>query len=350
MKNGKIIFLEVPPSLAEELKNYTAGNASLQIVWDPSIPLPLEIEAEEDSAINVKNLAEDLSWEMILAGMMRIISNPESAPESFKPGWLDYYRQFIFVLKPEIYSEFTGAAIIKARNKDFDAALEIIGILEGLLPHSPEVLLNKALIQEEEAVELEQKGSEMEAALLNDKALETYTRAMEIEPVLPEILFNLGFFHFRKKEFDKAREFLTDYLPLAEDPEKKEKAIKIIHEIQKSGLDDIKYTKSLELIRQGKEEEALLLIHDFLEEHPKVWNAWFVLGWALRKLKRWEDALASFGKALELGGNTADTRNETAICMMELGNLKGARKELEAALCEEPDNIKNNFQPGHTGP
>jgi Tfp pilus assembly protein PilF len=33
-------------------------------------------------------------------------------------------------------------------------------------------------------------------------------------------------------------------------------------------------------------------------------------------------------------------RNELAICLIELGDLKAARKELETALYEEPENIK----------
>jgi Flp pilus assembly protein TadD len=41
-----------------------------------------------------------------------------------------------------------------------------------------------------------------------------------------------------------------------------------------------------------------------------------------------------------LGGDNSDTRNELAICLMETGDLKGARKELEIALREEPENVK----------
>jgi Flp pilus assembly protein TadD len=64
------------------------------------------------------------------------------------------------------------------------------------------------------------------------------------------------------------------------------------------------------------------------------------LGWGLRRLSRWEDAAAAFTKALERGGDNNDTRNELAICLMELGNHKAARRELEAALREEPENVK----------
>jgi Flp pilus assembly protein TadD len=77
-----------------------------------------------------------------------------------------------------------------------------------------------------------------------------------------------------------------------------------------------------------------------LQRHSDVWNGWFILGWALRKLGRWEDGEAAFGQALELGGDNSDTRNELAICLMEQKKYAAARKELEAALREEPENVK----------
>ena len=346
MKNGKIIFLEVPPSLGDEIKTLSMENGEKygSFAIDPSIPLPVEL-GEDGEITDLKNLSENLTWEMIISGMIQVIarekksSGAEPSFEGVQPHWINYYRQFVLILKPEIYNEFTGAAIVKTRNRDFGAAIEIIESLEGLFPFSAEVLMNRAFIHEEEGAELERKGCEIEASLENEKAMDTYLKALEIEPK-PDIYFNLGFLFTRQKNFYNAREYFTEYILKSDDPEKKTKAENIINEIESSGLDDTRYSKSLELIRQGKEEEALLNIRDFIEEHPGVWYGWYLLGWALRKLRRWNDALGSLKKALELGGTSADTRNETAICLMELGDLHGAKKELEAALREEPENVK----------
>ena len=343
---------------------------------DPAIPLPVELDSS-DAALWVscadserrgsrEHLAETLSWEMILSGMIRVVSEGnkfsgdakgreiESSPR-IEPSWINYYRHFVLTLKPEIYNEFTGAAVVKARNGDFDEALEIITALEGLFPSSPKVLLNKVLILEGKAVELEKNGRDIEAEAVNEKALKIYQKALGLEPVLPEFLFNAGFFFFRKKEYAQAREYFSQYIALAEDPEnlepenpgsenqgslKKKKAEAIIKEIESQGLDDYRYLEALDLIRQGNEDEALYTIRDFLEDHSRVPSAWFVLGWALRKLSRWQDALESYRKAFELGASGCDIRNEIAICLMELGKLSEARKELEAALWEEPENIK----------
>jgi Flp pilus assembly protein TadD len=45
-------------------------------------------------------------------------------------------------------------------------------------------------------------------------------------------------------------------------------------------------------------------------------------------------------KTIELGGAGTDTRNELAICLMETGDVSGARRELEAALAQDSDNVK----------
>ena len=333
MKNGEIIFIEVPHSLKEE----EIGTA---FAVDPSIPLPLELPLDTPDSASYNKLLEELSWEMILSGMIQVISGGLSAFEGVKPHWIDYYRRFVFTLKPEIYSELSGAAVVKARNGDFDEALEIMGALEGLIPFSPEVFLNKALILENKAVELEKTGREIEAERENEKVLETYQKALAIEPVFPEILFNAGFFFFRKKDYAQAREYFSQYLPLAEDGGKKNKAQTIVKEIESQGLDDDRFLQALDLIRQGNEDDALFVIRNFLEDHPRVSNAWFILGWALRKLGRWQDALESYRKAHDLGSEGCDIRNEMAICLMELGKLGEARKELETALREEPENVK----------
>jgi len=116
--------------------------------------------------------------------------------------------------------------------------------------------------------------------------------------------------------------------------------LNIIKEMKESGLNDENFLKANKLIREGKAEEGLSAIRGFIEKRPRVWNGWFVLGWALRLLGRWQDALSAFNKAIELGGDNSDTRNELAICLMETGDAAGAQRELETALKEDGENVK----------
>jgi len=344
MEETSIVFLAPPRSFKA---------ASFDI--DPSILLPVEASSSPG----------ELSLEMILSGMLKVISSladssvqeTERIPrhkqinngDIFIRGstvlpqeWIGYYRSFILTAKPEIYHELSSASIVKAANGDIDMALEISEILEGLLPGSSGVLLNKALILESKAVTLEKNGKD--ARDDNRKALAAYEKTLSMEPVLPDALFNAGFFFMRIGDFARARDLFSLYISGGEEsenpPEKMKQAKKILLDIKSQGLDDNTFQEAYTCVNSGNDEEGLKKARAFIEGHPKVWNGWFVLGWALRKLGRYGDGLEALKKAAELGGSSSDIKNEVAICLMETGDLPGARKQLESALREEPENIK----------
>jgi tetratricopeptide (TPR) repeat protein len=335
----RIVFLSAPQSLKghiESLSHHShdeEDEASFSI--DPAIPIPVELPPGE-STLDLENL----SWEMILAGMIRVVASSALRPAELDEEDIDYYRRFVLAVKPDIMEEFTEAAVLKARNGDYNLALEIIGALEGLFPRSPEVVLNQALILEDRAEALEQAGREKEAEAQNIQVHEVYRKLLSWDPPIPNAFFNAGFFYMKRRNFDKARECFFAYIPLSDDPEKKNKAAFLLQEIESRGLDDEIFREAYDFIRMGDAEQGLIKVKDFLQRHSDVWNGWFILGWALRKLGRWEDGAAAFKKAIELGGDNSDTRNELAICLMEQKDYAAARKELEAALREEPENMK----------
>jgi tetratricopeptide (TPR) repeat protein len=363
-QSRKIVFVAVPDSLRGQVEAWTGSShddpeeaeARRNFTIDPAIPLPVELP-QGASAIDW----ETLSGEMILSGMIRVIMEDPDAENAA------YYRGFVQAVKPNLLEEFSEAAILKARNGDFDTALEIITALRGVFPRSPSVLLNRALILENKAAArediLERAGrlkavqtaaqtaaqadaaqaetvqtdaAQAEAALVCD----AYAEVLALNPPFPNGIFNAGFFYMKRRNFSLAKACFTAYLPLADDPDKQERAQALLREIEHSGLDDPALQEAYDRILQGDEQGGILRIRDFLERRPGVWNGWFILGWGLRRLCRWEDGAASFKKVLELGGDTGDTRNELAICLMELGDYSGARKELETALRMEPENTK----------
>jgi len=379
MNNTSVIFLAVPASLNDEIRHFSHAHndADDETMFevDPSILLPIELEQGK-----ITLDPDTLSWEMIISGMLKIISsygrnnlleNPEDSPHikpkvfpHIKPGdiisesgmadippeWIDYYRGFVLTVKPEIYHEFTGATIVKTGNGEFDLALEINDVLEGLFPGSPGIRLNKALILENKAAALEKNGREAEAE--NAEALEAYQNALSLGQVLPDTYSNAGFFFMRQRDFVLAKECFSRFISLGEGSgsseeipseipvEKIDQAKKIVRDINSQGLDDLSFREAYDCVNGGQEEEGLQKIRVFIEAHPMVWNGWFILGWALRKLGRFTDGLEALNKATDLGGLSCDILNEKAICLMESGDLKGARKELEHALREEPENIK----------
>ena len=322
---NRILYLSVPENLRGQVESMAHGDFFI----NPDIPLPVEIPEGEESL----NL-EELSWEMIISGMLIVIAQGKEKNE-----WLDYYRHFVLAMRPSIMAEFTEAAILKARSGDFDLALEILDSLRGLFPSSPAVLLNRALVMEERASALERRDG-TDAAAAFEAAETAYAEALTLHPPFPDTQFNAGFFYLGRKNFRRAKECFSLYAAISEDREKTERARSIIKDIERSGLEDETFIDAYKLIQQGNEEAGMRSIRDFIENHPSVWNGWFVLGWALRRLGRWEDGAAAFNKAIELGGGGSDTRNELAICLMESGDQKGARRELESALRDDPENIK----------
>jgi tetratricopeptide (TPR) repeat protein len=355
--SGRIVFLSVPESLRcrieeskhehchhddedDEHEHYYHEHEDDEyehhhdddFTIDPSIPIPVELRPGETSLD-----LEQLSWEMIISGMLRVISDHTADLEEAD---INYYRRFVLSVRPGILEEFTEAAVLHARNGDFAPALEILTILRGLYPGAPGPLLNQALIMENQAESLEQAGREAEAEAAFKTAHEYYRSLAALEEPFPEGLFNAGYFYMKRNNFDKARECFAAYLPLAEDDEKYRKAQRIVREIQSRSLDDEIFREAYDFVRMGEEQKGLEKIRDFLERHSEVWNGWFILGWALRRLGRWEDGAVSLRKAVELGGGNCDTRNELAICLMEKGDYAAARKELELALREESENVK----------
>ena len=87
-------------------------------------------------------------------------------------------------------------------------------------------------------------------------------------------------------------------------------------------------------------EKGLEKIKQFIEKNPQIWNAWFMLGWGLRRIGRYEDAKSAFEETIKLGGDNSDTLNELAICQMELGDLAESKRTLLKAFQLEPENTK----------
>ncbi|MDR2746550.1 MAG: tetratricopeptide repeat protein, partial [Treponema sp.] len=312
--------------------------------FDPSIPIPVELPPGETSL-------EGLTPEMILSGMLRVLSGEESLP-ALSPAEDEarrraYYRRLALALRPGIQGELTEAAILKARNGDYTLALEILAVLRGLCPGSSSVLLNQAMALEERAAALERAGQETAAEREYLAAEAVYSEALALENPVPDILFNAGHFFLRRRDYSRALICLRAYGSLEDgidgpgiDPEKRENALSLAREIEEHGLEDEDFREAWEQIRRGRERDGMDRIRLFLERRPGVWNGWFLLGWALRRLERWADARSSLEKALELGGDTPDTRNELAICLMELGDYPGARRHLTTALRLDAENIK----------
>ena len=91
-----------------------------------------------------------------------------------------------------------------------------------------------------------------------------------------------------------------------------------------------------QLRRAGRVEEAIAAYKRLLAQKPDLPDSWYNLAWLERQARRFEDALNSYGKALEL--NVADPEevhlNRAVIYSDYLQKPEEAARELEAALAK----------------
>ncbi|MGI5173525.1 tetratricopeptide repeat protein [Treponema sp. OMZ 840] len=305
---------------------------------DTTIPLPVQ-----KAAAAADFDPSTLTQEQIFAGILTVLAYESANPH------VQYYRSLIKAAKPDITRELTEAAILKAKNEDYEIADEIFAALRGLEPDNPAVILNSALFFDQRADSYRRSGLTEDADAYDESAYRYYKQAMEAEPAVPDAFFNAGFFYLKQKNFGKAKLCFETYLTLTDQSDseqdentayKRERAGQISSDIGSRNLDDELFKSAFDFISMGQEEKGLDCIRRFLEKNPKVWNAWFMLGWGLRRLNRWQDAKAAFEQSISCGGENSDIYNELSLCLMELNDYATAGKYLHKALKLEPENTK----------
>ncbi len=321
---NRLVFIELPAALARPMGGFAP---------DPAIPLPVEtgpVSSGEGERFDPK----ELTAEAIVAGMIRLLA---WKPEHEKA---EYYRSFVKAVRPGILTELSEAGIAKARSKEWEIAEEIFRALAGLYPEAPEPLLDLAILSEDRAELYSQSGRDALAEAMDERAFDAYKRLLVLEPPFAPAYFNAAFFFMRRRNFDRAASLLETYVKVGDDDDKKERAKEVLEKLRQQGYLDNLFKEAFDFINLGEEEKGLAKAEEFIERHPAVWNGYFLVGWANRRLGRWEEGREAFEKALALGADGVDPLNELSICLLELGRVPEARRALERALRAEPENVK----------
>lgn len=328
-----IYFINIP-------ENFTSSQTQLKI--DPKIKLPVQKKIDEaPGEFNPK----EITTEQILAGILTVLAYDKKNEN------LDYYREIVKQVKPNIKKELCEAAILKTKNEDFELAEEIFLALLGLDSEDPALILNMALFLDQRADSYRNAGLNDDADAYDSDAQSYYTKAMSVEPPLADVYFNVGFFYMKQHKYREAKDAFETYIALTCDVNdedlgengvyKKERAQEIINFINEQNVDDEYFRAAYDLISHGQEEKGLEQIRLFIANNPKVWNAWFLLGWGLRRLERFSDAKQAFLECLRVGGDkNPDTYNELSLCYIQEKNFDEAQKCLLKALGMEPENTK----------
>ncbi len=321
-------------------ENFNFSNAAMQI--DTTIPLPVQKKVKGDPNDFDMN---DIAPEQVLAGILTVLAYDHKNEHK------DYYRSIILKARPNIKKELSEAAILKAKNEDWDLAEELFLTLKALFPDDKAVALNFALFLDQRAESFRRIELNEEADAYDNDAENYYKDSMDCDPPIPDAFFNAGFFYLKSHDFKNAKECFENYTALVCDVSdkdlgenglyKKGRAQEILNKINSENMDNDAFSLSYKLIQTGQVEKGLEKIRKFIENNPKVWNAWFILGWGLRKLSRYDDALVAFNQAVSCGGEeNSDTWNEIAICHLELNNVAEAKKALMTAFKISPEDTK----------
>ena len=316
----RLVFIELPAGLARPIGSFTP---------DPSIPLPLETGATTE-----RFDPRGITAEALVAGSLRLLAwKPEHENA-------DYYRAFVKAVRPGILAELSEAGIAKARSKEWEIAEEIFRALAGLYPEAPEPLLDLAILSEDRAELYSQSERDALAEEMDERAFDAYKRLLALEPPFAPAFFNAAFFFMRRRNFDRAASLFETYLKVSDDDEKKARAREVLDMLGKQGYLDNLFKEAFDFIKLGEEEKGLAKAKEFIERHPAVWNGWFLVGWANRRLGRWDEGRDAFERAIALGADGVDSLNELSICLLELGRIPEARRALERALNAENENVK----------
>ena len=328
-----VFYISIP-------ENFVASDEAFKI--DPKILLP--VQKKPDEAPGSFNPTE-ITSEQILAGILTVLAYDKKNEN------LDYYRSIIKKVKPDIKKELCEAAILKTKNEDFDLAEEIFLALNGLDPEDPAIILNLALFLDQRADSYRNSGLNDDADAYDNDAGEYYASAMNAEPALPDAFFNAGFYYMKQHKYREAKDAFETYIALTCDVAddelgengiyKKERAQEILDNIKNQNMDDESFRAAYDFISKGQEEKGLEEIRRFLQNNPKVWNAWFMLGWGLRRLERYSDAKMAFLEALKCGGDSnSDTYNELSLCYVQEKEFDAAKDALMKAMAIEPESTK----------
>lgn len=317
---ASVVFVQLP---AEALDRF--GFIDIAAGLPIPVQMPGKVAKFDPSYISV---------ESVVAGILRVLA--------WRPGDrnAESYRELAKAVRPGLMAELSDAAVSKAQSREWDIAEEIFLALKGLYPERPEPTLDLALLYEERAKTLVNEDRASEAEELDEAAHALYAELLKKEPPFIDAYYHAAFFFIRSKSFERAVSLLTSYISLASDDEKIGTAKKVLDKLKDLGYLDTTFKEAYDFIRMGELERGLEKALEFASRYPGVWNGWFLVGWAHRKMGSWREGVEAFRKAIACGSAEVDTYNELAICLMETGDLSGAKLQLEKALRSEPENLK----------
>lgn len=229
------------------------------------------------------------------------------------------------------------AAIAQEKKGNYTFAEELFLSVIRLAPQSAS-FINLATLYSRMATQDSEKGELYD--LYQQKMINILHEGLEVVGEDASLYSEIGFFHLYQGNVELAKEYLDQYLELAEEGDKKKKHVmNIMKDINTKLNDDANLMQAYDAIQMNDEEKALQLLASYIKDNPKVWNAWFLKGWALRRLSRFQEAEEALVQALAWTKGSSDIYNELALCSIETGKGELAKTYLNTAVDLDDENI-----------
>ncbi len=312
----KITYITLPSSLAVDL-------GTMKI--DTSIKVPFSISENKE-----KLDKEDCTVENLMSGLITVVALDEKNINS------DYYKKLIKALDKDIPAKLNQAAIAKERKGEYEFASLLFKAVYHLLPQSASCI-NLATLYSYMAADASKKGEDNRVYI--KKAKETLIDGLEKFGEDEELLYETASFLSYIAQLDEAVDYIKRYLSVAEEGERKEEMKKLLEETLFKLENQEKIEEAYDFLSLGESNKALPIIDGFIEKNPKIWNGYFLKGWALRIKEEYEDATKCFLKCIEMGENNSEIYNELGLCALKRGNSELGEIYFETALEGDEENL-----------
>ena len=283
-----------------------------------------------------KRLSErDISLNSIVSAMIEVVAWDEKNKNA------GYYKRFILGAEPGIVEKLNEAAIAKKEQKDYEFAEELFLAVYHLLPQAASCI-NLATNYSYMAVDADEKGDEKKADEYISSALRTLEDGLKRFGENEEVLAELASFEGYLGRLDRAQAYLDRYFSVATEGEKKQQMKEYAQKIKIQVKDDEEIMEAYDFIKLEEPEKAISRMDSFIARNPKVWNAYFLRGWAYRKAEQYDKGREDFLQCLKLGQSSSEIYNELCLCELGAGNRELAKYYLETAVDLDPDNMTIN--------
>lgn len=303
--------------------NYKIGNFAVR----EDIPLPVYVQDGGKLSL------EKINPENIIGGMLKILM------EDSQNDHLDYYRDFIFSVQPDIEARLTSGAYEAEQSEHFKDALDIFRVLLALKPNSLDANLNLAICYDEYSQSLFDKGREQEALKMEELAFDFFKIVDEFEDKPENALYYLGRFYLYRENYEKSVNYFDEFVRNTTDQERKKEVIDVLKNIRDFGVTDSDYQDAVAMIHSDNESESFGYIERYIQKFPNSWHGYYLKGLAFRKMEKFNEAIENLDKALQLNIDSSDIYNELGLCYMNLGVFHKGELNFNKALRKNPEDL-----------